>query len=101
MLEHMDNNPGAEEFEEYVCEETGEVYTAWKNSQFLKLCSAKMPFAFNNIEGKHYAMVVSGLATYMFVDTTDGTISPSNIITYDYLIQHGIIEEGVQGRELI
>lgn len=101
MLEYMNNNPSAEESEGYVCEETGKVYTAWKNFRFLELCSGKMPFAFDNIEGKHYAMVVSSLATCMFVDTTDGTIGPSNIITYDYLIQHGIIKEGVQGREFI
>ena len=69
MEEHLD------EFEDHLCEKTGKVYTSWKNFEFIKLCSGKMPFTINDIEGKHYALVVS---------------------TYHYHIQHGVIEEGWQ-----
>ena len=37
----------------------------------------------------------------MSVDSTDGTDRLTNIITYHYLIQHGVIKEGWQGREFI
>ena len=37
----------------------------------------------------------------MSVDTTDGTVRLTNIITYHYLIQHGFIKEGWQNREFM
>lgn len=43
MEEHLD------EFEDHLCEKTGKVYISRKNFEFIKLCSGKMPFTFNEL----------------------------------------------------
>ena len=98
LIKDMENK---EKYKDNWCEKRGKVYTSWKNYEFMKLCGDKMPFRLSNIEGKHFAIVISCMTTCLFIDENNGMIERGNRITYNHLIEKGIIKEGLPEREFI